>query len=467
MSGANATSSLGLSERPAARFMPSNPALLRSIFSKFTARCRAPDCSSSIGIANSERHIEIWRNGAQKIPPTTQISAVSCLKCHTYTCGGCGKEPTMGPDNIFTSCGVVNLCCPEGRLYGIYILLSHFDYREVNAKALHIRNRSSSKSKKAKASVPAHLAHLENVSNGIGYAGGWEPYYGHASNNTPAAKFVDPELEKPDDLTVLTLKLITALLPDARSRDSNLLCREILCLFRYSLLFDCLAELIRNDSIADMVERRELYAIAFTFLEAVADHSDFRQLLYEERLNMKDSPGLHALSTDRSIELPTLEQAPSEWLPSISTTGRNLYKQAQALMKIIGKNAEDILEYSKESSRMCGIVIKAFEKIEGNDPLLKIPQSSPSSSGSWVKWCEAHSVTFSDDVLENHRYKDAFSTLKSSNKGRLTAIGKEIANMTTSLPTGIFLKVAESRSDVMKVLIVGIEDTPYAGGLFT
>jgi baculoviral IAP repeat-containing protein 6 len=38
--------------------------------------------------------------------------------------------------------------------------------------------------------------------------------------------------------------------------------------------------------------------------------------------------------------------------------------------------------------------------------------------------------------------------------------------LTTSLPPGIFLKIGESRQDVMKVLIIEVEGTPYAGGLF-
>lgn len=38
--------------------------------------------------------------------------------------------------------------------------------------------------------------------------------------------------------------------------------------------------------------------------------------------------------------------------------------------------------------------------------------------------------------------------------------------MSANLPPGIFLKVAESRCDAMKFLIIGPKDTPYAGGLF-
>ena len=75
-------------------------------------------------------------------------------------------------------------------------------------------------------------------------------------------------------------------------------------------------------------------------------------------------------------------------------------------------------------------------------------------------------MTFTDEVLLCHRYADNFKALQTSKRGRLTTISKEIATLKTSLPTGIFLKVAESRSDVMKVLIIGSEGSPYAGGLF-
>ena len=42
----------------------------------------------------------------------------------------------------------------------------------------------------------------------------------------------------------------------------------------------------------------------------------------------------------------------------------------------------------------------------------------------------------------------------------------ECANMRTSLDDGTFVIVAESRPDMMRALIVGPEDTPYANGLF-
>ena len=86
----------------------------------------------------------------------------------------------------------------------------------------------------------------------------------------------------------------------------------------------------------------------------------------------------------------------------------------------------------------------------------------------WTKYTEENRVTFTDDVLNNHHYQPAIVGMNSLNpqRGRLNIIGREIANMTTSLPVGIFLKVAESRIDTMKALMVGAEGSPYAGGLF-
>jgi baculoviral IAP repeat-containing protein 6 len=42
----------------------------------------------------------------------------------------------------------------------------------------------------------------------------------------------------------------------------------------------------------------------------------------------------------------------------------------------------------------------------------------------------------------------------------------EVANMATSLPVGIFVKVSGTRPDIMKCLIMGPPDSPYGYGLF-
>ncbi|KAF2769439.1 UBC-like protein [Teratosphaeria nubilosa] len=48
----------------------------------------------------------------------------------------------------------------------------------------------------------------------------------------------------------------------------------------------------------------------------------------------------------------------------------------------------------------------------------------------------------------------------------MKALLRDINILKTSLPPGIFVRHCESRLDIMKVLIVGPKDTPYANALF-
>jgi hypothetical protein len=116
---------------------------------------------------------------------------------------------------------------------------------------------------------------------------------------------------------------------------------------------------------------------------------------------------------------------------------------------------------------MCKTIIKLYTTLDEKNPHLASSACVVDEMKSpWIEFSEANRVTFTDDVLVHHRFKQTFPSLKSSNQNRMLVIGREISSMTTSLPAGVFVKVAESRSDVMKVLIIGVEGSPYAGGLF-
>ena len=443
---------------------------LPTIFSKFASVCRNPACKRSVAVTDFEHHIENWLIGAQKIPPSSQISGLSCPDCFTSTCAGCGQEPRLGQESTFTSFGVVNSCCPNGRLYSIWLLLSHFDKREVAVRKTHLPNKSPPKPKK-----PIHggSAHPDGFASGTGYAGGWDPLFSSANNSILSTTFVDVEEENPDQLAILVMKVVTALLPDASIVDGKLLLDELLCLLPNSLLFDYLADLVRNDSITDLIARRDVYASAIALIENLSEHRLLQHLLFLKRVNKRTSPGLYLLCTNRDQIHVLKAQVPKDKLPSIYDNGVHLLRQAQTLLRMSEKSPKGSIDHSKECIRMCKIVVTAFEKLQrihaiyGDTKPTQDEVANDESAQIWLKYCSQNAVTFSDNVLKNHRYEDKFVNLKSANKGRLTAISREIANMTTSLPTGIFVKVAESRSDVMKILIVGIEGTPYEGGLFT
>lgn len=78
-------------------------------------------------------------------------------------------------------------------------------------------------------------------------------------------------------------------------------------------------------------------------------------------------------------------------------------------------------------------------------------------------------VTFTDNVLLGHFARTPFSTptsLGGKDAKWMRRVMREIALLSTSLPEGIFVKVAEGRCDLWEVLMVGVKDTPYEGGLF-
>jgi baculoviral IAP repeat-containing protein 6 len=343
------------------------------------------------------------------------------------------------------------------------LLLCSIDERKIESRKQPEQQKQSKRSKAA--------LHQSATASGVGYSGGWDVYdhHPHHNNNASSLISVDPEEENADSRFTTELKILTALIPRVGSVEGGNFLDEALCLFRHSFLFDDLAELLRNDSITDMVERRLLYLAVFEFLEAIGDHPFLRQLLLEERINRKDSPGIRALSLNPESHTSHTSHTKDffqDRLPSVLSNGEDLFKQTEWFLNMIEKQSDSSSNSHRESFRLCKAVVKVFQKLQYHVDSTE-PESETDSKKTWMQVCVENRVTFSDDVLNLHWYEKEFSQIKSSSKGRLTAIGKEIASMMTSLPAGVFLKVAESRSDVMKVLIVGVEDSPYAGGLFT
>ncbi|BGP43102.1 hypothetical protein JCM10449v2_007126 [Rhodotorula kratochvilovae] len=71
-------------------------------------------------------------------------------------------------------------------------------------------------------------------------------------------------------------------------------------------------------------------------------------------------------------------------------------------------------------------------------------------------------------TFPSHRYNRDITAIATSRRphNSFVHLAKELAVLSTSLPPGIWVRVDESRVDVLKCLIAGPEDSPYAGGLF-
>lgn len=492
---------------------------LRKMYWRFQNSCRSCHRALPTPADDYERHIEEWLAGAKRFPPTTQISFLQCTACREITCAGCGKAPVLNKDNsVWTSLGMINNCCEDGRLFGIWLLLCRFEEEDTRFNANPSKPKPKPVLKDARRKVHPAIAHnhqflqaqqvlaskigtassgiTSGFASGVGYSS--DPYedeafdeeefmtmhmYGYPRRPTLIA---NPVKDTIDPMLATTMKLLTGFLPRVKS-DASTVPSDDMCLFRSSILLDRVNDMARNDSITDIMERREAYDAMFDFVRSLTYHpcKAFSQLFLESRPERKFNPGLKALTSSSYVSMSN-GAFTSSWLSACENT----YRQSRVFIELVSKSEkprgerslaqkirgslrrdaspepESITPQSKDSVRICETVIQLYENLERG--MTKInTKNELDNPAKWQKFMEENKVTFTDDVLKNHRCLNKRGGGRQVGpSGRMNTIGKEIANMATSLPEGIFLKVAESRSDVMKVLMVGVEGTPYAGGLF-
>lgn len=436
---------------------------VRLILERFHFTCRG--CQSKIEFAfdSWDQHIEKWLSGAKIIPPVSQISMLECLKCHETTCAGCGGQPNIDRSNtLWTPLGVVNHCCEGGRVFGIWLLLCRFD-KEASNQVLPPQSSPTQKSKKEVSKGPGKLGvgytvhqnyvsspglvddDLDSVLDEVEY-GGLFPRL--LATTLPHLPEVDPL----DRLLTKTLQMLLGFLQSPNPDDT-------IALFNLSLLPEWINDLARTDSINDMIERQSLYNSMFDFVRLVAN-GDLVSLVLESR-DVTPEAGLHAFNTkDRPLGKLGSTQNSSSWI----TCCKNTYNQAKVFLNLASKsqkpsNSKD--KANSDATELCKAVIDLYESIQGKQ------NTDLKGIDTWENYWEENKLEFSPDVLKDHQLYQPEAIISSTPaRGRTNTINKELANLQTSLPSGIFLRVDESRTDVMKVLMVGVEGSPYAGGLF-
>ena len=140
-------------------------------------------------------------------------------------------------------------------------------------------------------------------------------------------------------------------------------------------------------------------------------------------------------------------------VPSCETTLRAAETHSSAYKK------------SKQHLDFCNQVVSISDSLKDVDP---IAEPDVMSSNPWTQLCGESRVTFVEDeeILKGHNFEEDATKLKTSGGPRLKRIFEDIAILKTSLPEGVFVKLAFSRPDLMKFIIVGPDQTPYTGGLF-
>jgi hypothetical protein len=90
----------------------------------------------------------------------------------------------------------------------------------------------------------------------------------------------------------MVLQLLPAFMPRPEEKPR----REILAMFYISLLFDKLISLLWNGSVVDIGKRITLYEALLQVLTIFAQHPHLAGLLWENRNEKKQSPGLQVLA---------------------------------------------------------------------------------------------------------------------------------------------------------------------------
>lgn len=336
-----------------------------------------------------------------------------------------------------------------------------------------------------------------------------------AARAIPSPPPLSPEQTKHDKTLAAIMSLLTELLPRS-SWDSLFYLTPpplLKAMLRTSMLVEKSEELLRNDSVQDISIHSEMYITFMGLLRRICACSEMESLVMERRRKKLHTIGL--LKIVQSLPIPNdlpgfgpktrgkiaaaaEERRRAEVLiyeensdrKTLVEVSANLCTQAKFFLK--GAEKSEGSEFDgTEATKILGICLEIvsikeeFEKLTSRIPHSNVGSSSedtfdkgkhhaslaftgkktiPPQLG--FKYHGPIAFEYTENVLNTHHYKAQANSLKQSPRGRVLHLTRELATMSTSLPQGIFVRVEDSRPDVLKVLIVGPGETPYEGGLY-
>ncbi|GAA5844601.1 hypothetical protein JCM11251_002239 [Rhodosporidiobolus azoricus] len=294
-------------------------------------------------------------------------------------------------------------------------------------------------------------------------------------------------------------------------------------LLALSTLPDLLATLLRNDSVVEWQRRNEVYFAMLGVLEALGGSEATLETLFGERRDKKWSEGLRAFVEGRGdvrwerkmvkkliepTEVPNkgrgrkrkagvseevfVEEGEIIMAVPLLSLLRKLSTQAEAFRRAALTGSLEDADASligicgdfAEAGERCKGLVKVWEEkqardrgAEGFSAADMAPEENQvqggvmrvegQGKGKGVErmWTEEDYATACGKLAYYRRDAESIANHRRSHNS-FVHLAKELAVLSTSLPPGIWVRVDEARVDVLKVLIAGPEDSPYAGGLF-
>jgi hypothetical protein len=277
----------------------------------------------------------------------------------------------------------------------------------------------------------------------------------NATNTASKTKALNAQ-QTEDQFNALFLGFIECLLPSF-DRDTNFdldppeTVAEILV--KSKILSYC-AELLRNDSLEETTNRRDIYNTLINFIRTCgAHHVTAARTVFDPRPIRGDKTNLMVFSFSRRSS--AAEEKGASLFDSLS----NLNTQSALVLQGAKSNEKDFrTEEGQRLLLVCRNISDLYRYLQANSG-----SSQPTPDKTKVS---ALLELPEDEVMQNHHYATAAKSLTATQPGRFKRLITELTTLKTGLPPGIFVRYAESRPDVQKAVIIGPVGTPYENGLF-
>ncbi|XP_034964150.2 baculoviral IAP repeat-containing protein 6 isoform X3 [Zootoca vivipara] len=280
---------------------------------------------------------------------------------------------------------------------------------------------------------------------------------------------------------------------ESRGQNSNALPSVLLELLSQSCLIPAMSSYLRNDSVLDMARHVPLYRALLELLRAIASCTSMVPLLLplsgengeeeEEQLESQTSVGTLLAKmktcvdtytnrlrskkdkTKTGVKSDTSDQEPEGLtllVPDIQRTAEIVYAATTSLRQ--ANQERKLAEYSKKAA----VKPKPLSVLRSLEEKYVVVMKK-------LQFDTFEMVSEDDDgklvFKVNYHYMSQVKNASDANSAaRARRLAQEAVTLSTSLPlsssSSVFVRCDEERLDIMKVLITGPADTPYANGCF-
>lgn len=219
---------------------------------------------------------------------------------------------------------------------------------------------------------------------------------------------------------------------------------KVIEIFGDSCITNVFSSYLRNGSILDLSRRIPFYELMLKLIKSLNIHNKFRQLL--------SSCNIFDLIKD-------MKQLVDTYIKNTKLTGQESFPSLLIFLKATLKSAE---KHSKLSIKQSNLKDTSKIDVEKYCEILKKFQFD-----SYPIVSENENGTFRANIPY---YFELYLNQLVNNSNRAKRLAQEVVTISNSLPisdsSSIFVRCDQERLDVMKVMITGPQDTPYANGCF-